>query len=491
MSDSPVPEIRSSLFGYYWNLREHRCRVVEGIRAVAFRNMDHLSAAEKQVGVEAPYSEDDYSKVQDQMLADQRVEQTPVQRWLLANATWMPWEMYICLLYAEIEYYMEVSKKHSSLSYKPLDDFLGSHDAIARSLKDVREKLLHPLKKDVYEEKLTLFMDQANKMAPDFRIAIVEVQHLIDDYLDLLKKAFVESLALEMAELSDEQLLDSSRKDIEAITGRLERSLDIEERRSLEQLLSRQLEFQRFLVENFAPGTEITARQRERLNQWETKRNKLAQPLPKRPYHSNPKELQTPIHRELASFLPDPRGEGQPPWTDQALPDFLEEGRADCLGLLFRSLILFNEPYTDMVVAFERAYPEKSRGEILENDEASWDFVRRMVPLETIDDWRQAELRLSLMIVSTALLSEPLRLYKQATCVTPNLGRQEIDQRINGEALAAFARMRNVIFHVADERTELLETEVAYLEKTSLLDRSYREVIGSLFSFFLRGPAKH
>ena len=36
---------------YYSKLREHRCRITEGIRVIAFRNMDHLTAAEHHVDV--------------------------------------------------------------------------------------------------------------------------------------------------------------------------------------------------------------------------------------------------------------------------------------------------------------------------------------------------------------------------------------------------------------------------------------------------------
>ena len=98
-----TPDVDSSLLDYYSKLRAHRCRITEGIRVIAFRNMDHLTAAAPHVGVRKPTDEAQCIRVEDKMLADQRVEQTDTQRWLLGAATWVPWKIYMCLLYAAID----------------------------------------------------------------------------------------------------------------------------------------------------------------------------------------------------------------------------------------------------------------------------------------------------------------------------------------------------------------------------------------------------
>ena len=82
-SPTSVASIDSSLLDYYSKLREHRCRITEGIRVIAFRNMDHLTAAAQHVDVRKLTDEADYIRVQDEMLADQGVEQTNTQRSLL------------------------------------------------------------------------------------------------------------------------------------------------------------------------------------------------------------------------------------------------------------------------------------------------------------------------------------------------------------------------------------------------------------------------
>ena len=117
------------------------------------------------------------------------------------------------------------------------------------------------------------------------------------------------------------------------------------------------------------------------------------------------------------------------------------------------------------------------------------DFVRKAVPRETAEDYQRAEVRISPGIVALALLAEPLRLYKQVTLDKPELSREEVDRRIQGDALETFARLRNIVFHVPDERTDMLEAESDFFDKASSL-MDYRELIGSLLSFYLPDPAR-
>ncbi len=483
---TPVEGIDSNLLGYYSKLREHRCRITEGIRVIAFRNMDHLTAAERHVGVRRPTDETYYIRVQDKMLEDQGLDNTDIQRWLLAGATWVPWEIYTCLLLAEIENYIEISQKHESLAFGPLEEYLATHQAMMQSLRDVRDTLLHPLRPTDYEKTLLEFMNQASRNAPDYRIAVLEAQHIIDDYLGWLRASFVETVTDEAVALSNEQLLERIRKNIEGLTGLLEKSVDNEERQGIGESLKREVEFRDFLVQNFDPGPVLTASQRQQLARWEARSEILVQPLPKRPYYSSLDSVQTPVHKELSSFLPGSGEEAQLPWTGTLLPDFLQQRRSECIGLLFRSLILQNEPYTNTVTVLDSKFPDRTRREVLGSDDLIRDFVRQMAPLETLADFQRVELLVSPGMVSLALLAEPLRLYRQATSVRPELKQEVIEQRINGDALAKFLRMRNVVFHVPDDRTDLFKSEREFFDKASSLGNDYREVIGSLLRFYLR-----
>ena len=69
------------------------------------------------------------------MLREQGLEQTHGNRAILYAALWYPWEVYICLLYAEIEYYNKVSRKNSQLVYEPLEKCLALHRRLFHSLR--------------------------------------------------------------------------------------------------------------------------------------------------------------------------------------------------------------------------------------------------------------------------------------------------------------------------------------------------------------------
>ena len=89
--------ISSSLLDYYLKLRDHRCGITEGIRVIAFRNVDHLNAAMRHMGVTGFSDLATMTSVQDKMLEDQDLERNDSNRSFLGYATWIPWEIYMCL----------------------------------------------------------------------------------------------------------------------------------------------------------------------------------------------------------------------------------------------------------------------------------------------------------------------------------------------------------------------------------------------------------
>ena len=481
--------ISSSLLDYYLKLRDHRCRITEGIRVIAFRNVDHLNAAMRHMGVTGFSDLATMTSVQDKMLEDQGLEKNDSNRSFLGYATWIPWEIYMCLLCAEIDNYEAISHKHTTLAYAPLDKYLASHQAVVQSLRNVRDKVLHPMNDAALEHILRQFADSARQMSPDHLIALVEAQTQIDDYLEWLRTSLVESVTGEAEALSLEQLFEHLCKGIEDLTWLAAKSADHEEKAKIEQKLREGVELRERFAQHIKADATLTSRQRQELTRWDERTTVLALPLPKRPYSSSPASIQTPLYAELWSFLPSLAKEGQQPWTGQELPKFLRKRRSDCIGLLVRSLILQNETYTVTAADLEAIFPGRPRAEVLRSDDLMQDFVRKAVPRETAEDYQRAEVRISPGIVALALLAEPLRLYKQVTLDKPELSREEVDRRIQGDALETFARLRNVVFHVPDERTDMLQAESDVFDKaSSLVD--YRELIGSLLSFYLPDPAR-
>ena len=485
----PLGNISSSLLDYYLKLRDHRCRITEGIRVIAFRNVDHLNAAMRHMGVTGFSDLATITSVQDKMLEDQGLERNDGNRSFLGYATWIPWEIYMCLLCAEIEYYEEVLQKHTPLAYPPLDNYLASHQAVVQSLRDVRDLLLHPMKDASLEHILRQFADSARQMSPDHLIALMEAQTQIDDYLEWLRTSLVDSVAGEAEALSLEQIFEHHCKSIEYLTRLAAKSVDREEKARMEQELREGVELREHIAQHIETDVTLTLRQRQQLAGWQERMALLALPLPKRPYSSSPASIQTPLHAELWSFVPSLAMEGQQPWTGQELPEFLQKRRSECIGLLIRSLILQNEPYSVTTANLEAIFSGRPRAEVLRSDDLLEEFVRQAAPLETAEDYQRVEVRISPGIVALALLAEPLRLYKQATLDKHELRREEIDRRIQGDALETFARLRNVVFHVPDERTDMLEAESDFFDKASSL-MDYRELIGSLLSFYLPDPAR-
>ena len=484
----PVTSIDGNLLGYYSKLREHRCRITEGIRVIAFRNVDHLNAAMRLLGVSGFPDLATISRVQDKMLKDQGLERNDRNRWFLGYATWIPWEIYMCLLCAEIDNYEEISQKHTPLAYMPLDVYLASHQAVVQSLRDARDLLLHPIKDASMEDILRQFAVNARRMSPDHLIALVEAQTQIDDYLEWLRTSLLESVSNEIYALSAEQIFEDIHREVRILTRLVTESKNDEEREGIEQSLGELVAVRDRFTRNFNADYTLTSEQRRELVRWQERRAVLALSLPKRPYASSPVSIQTPIRAEFLSLLPAQAMEGQQPWTGQALPEFLRRRRSECIGLLIRSLILQNEPYTNTISVLDSKFPGKSRAEVLDSEDLRRVLLRQLVPLETPEDYLRTELLIASSMVSLALLAEPLRLYKQATSDRPDLRREEIERRIQGDALDTFARLRNVVFHVPDERTDLSKAETDFFDKASSLGDDYPEVIASLLSFYLPEP---
>ena len=400
-----VASIDTSLLKYYVKLRDHRCGITEGIRVIAFRNADHMIRSREQLGVKDTSDDASRVHVQDKMLEDQGLEKTDNNRWLLELATSVPWEIYMCLLYAEIEHYRTVSHKHKALVYTPLADHLALHPHLVQSLREVRDSLLHPLKETTHKENLQRFTEDAGRAGPGPVPALVTMENLIDDYLEWFRTSLIESLADEISKQPDEEIFEFNRRHVNRLTNMIANSESLEARIATKKLLDEWQESDESLALNVQPDFVLSTSQRRRVSQWEKVMDTLALPLPERPYLKSRASVQTPIHRELSSFIPAPPTEGQPAWTGQALPEYLQRNRSGFIGLLVRSVMIYNEPYTAIVADFEAKSPNKFRADILNSDEMVREFVQGLLPLETREDIRRAEMRTSPSTVAMALLA--------------------------------------------------------------------------------------
>ena len=303
---------------------------------------------------------------QNRMLDDQRLEKNDTNRWLMDGATWIPWEIYICLLYAEFESYIKVSRTNQKLAYGPLEEYISSHERFIQSLKNVRDKLLHPMKDVDYKESLKQVFDAARQTSPGFQVEFVESQNHIDDYLEWLRDLCLEHVIERADAMSDRQLLVHSRNRPQAITDLLGRSVNRDEGERLQHLLKRESEVQGFFSSGLDSVTALTPQEQHYLSTWQDELFILALPVPER-HVFDPDAIQTPIHAELSSFLPFSTTENQPALKGLSLPEYLVTGQSGFTELLFRSLILLNEPYAIMQQEVLASFPNKSRAEVIDD----------------------------------------------------------------------------------------------------------------------------
>ena len=87
-------------------------------------------------------------RVLDKMLLDHGMDPSKENRWVLGWASRASWEIYMCLLFAGIEQYRTVSCKHPEIRFGPIEEFLNRNGTLVEHVGAVRDKLLHPLRKD-------------------------------------------------------------------------------------------------------------------------------------------------------------------------------------------------------------------------------------------------------------------------------------------------------------------------------------------------------
>ena len=83
--------IDDNLVQNYTKLRFHRCVIVEGVRVIAFRNMDHLSTTRVKLQAMDWGDSEAMARVQNKMLEDQGLDQTEANRWALVWASRAAW----------------------------------------------------------------------------------------------------------------------------------------------------------------------------------------------------------------------------------------------------------------------------------------------------------------------------------------------------------------------------------------------------------------
>ncbi|MCZ0952112.1 MAG: hypothetical protein OXJ56_05970 [Rhodospirillaceae bacterium] len=210
--------------GVYRNLLHHRTVYLEGIRRIAFRNMIHLREAEGACGPFSPSrNRDEWAlRVQAKMLADQGLEDNALNQIVIGLATFYPVQIYLALLYAEIEYIGRYRKRSALLEDGEVFDYLDRERETVSRLKGFRTALLHPGKRDG-DRLETDFLGQGESydVAP-------QMQKVVDGYLKRLRERLSPLLNRMISELPPVQRLHCLMRGLRLNHNRMKRHRDPE-----------------------------------------------------------------------------------------------------------------------------------------------------------------------------------------------------------------------------------------------------------------------
>ena len=418
-SDSPDEAIN-----HYRNLQYHRSVILEGVRNIAFRNINHLTRVMKNQGMTQLTDDREIDTVYDLMFQDQHLDPDLNSRRILEFVTWVPWEMYLCLLSAEIESYRRESRRDPALLFGPLEAFFQSNETTIQHLNTLRDKVLHPAKRIHLHHALDNFMDAGGRIDGHYFSTVFKGQSAVDAYAAWLRWS--------LSELVGEELLRANKSSI---------PVDKETMIRLQK-------------------------------KWEV----FSRPLPGLYNTPVDESTQTPFNLRtwyMLGFFRDHSLSSGPRY-----PTFVQKAKSDCVRILMRSLVLSNEFVNLLDINKLRAI--RSRSEL----DAHSPFA--LLDVDTTPfTGQQSQNLIAPVRVSTALLAEPLRIYHQVVEEIPELRHDEIDRIGGPQAVPPVLRnFRNIVFHVASDNIDPDDTESVFASQLAE-DLNALNLLPHLMEFYM------
>ena len=172
-----------SLTTYYRRFYFHRTVITEGIRLTVRRNNSHMYRIQSALGSSLIPGRIGLNQVLDQILADQGVARNRINRGVLPLATWIPWEVYLCLLSAEVGAYRQASKVGQVPPMDEFDDFLKSNSDAIAAIERLRNRVLHPESGRQSGQSYPYFIGELIGVYFRHFDAIVKTQYWVDTHL--------------------------------------------------------------------------------------------------------------------------------------------------------------------------------------------------------------------------------------------------------------------------------------------------------------------
>ena len=172
-------ELSKANLRHYLDLRQHRSTLVEGISTIAIRNLSHVISVMSRLGLSDLGNGQNTDAVLDFVYDEQGLPPDRKNRSIVDFVSIIPWEMYLCLLYVELEGYRSASNRDPGLAFRPLEDLLAQKAAMVEDLKTLRDKVLHPAKRIDLVDALGSFMDSGALVDGNYYQSLVS-QELVE-----------------------------------------------------------------------------------------------------------------------------------------------------------------------------------------------------------------------------------------------------------------------------------------------------------------------
>ena len=384
----------TNLLCYFRDLRHHRAYVLEEIRKVFWRNMNAFHNAMVELRLDRINRRSDFDAVRDRILEAQDVPVIDVTRSILSWTLWLQWELYHCLLYAEIESYRKTSDTSASIRDPQLSNFLRENEDAVNSLKDVRHKVLHPQKELDLGEAESMFIKHASRTSGHGYTFVRDLQNHLDAFIEQLK---VKAAATMLVEYDSKALpSDPSKAEIMQVVKKFRR-FDLE------------VPIWAYLP---IPSIELSANRiltSEQLEFW-------------------------------YSVLEFEAGEDR----TEVVPEFVRRA-APGMWLIVRLVYVLTAELISYETVSDGAIVSEPWPGALDNS----DLHNRLR-----DEFRRQQVGMqnAFVRIAVSLLMEPIRIYQNAVEREPSCRSTAVDDVLpSKDVMSGIGKYRNIVFHVTDD----------------------------------------
>ena len=430
----------------YRNLFYHRTVILEGIRKIAFRNMIHLSETIKDHGANDNALRDHQwvKDIQGKMLADQGLENNKLNRMLIGWATWYPVQVYLALLYAEVEFYQRFCSKWDILADDVFSAYLETRTEFTSKLNGFRDFFLHPSEKNASSKSDFLSHEGSYNLAS-------ELQRNLDEYLTRTRSKVFKELKKILLKLPEIERLNCTCLFLGIKLKRMEDFGDLE---GVDKVFGQLKEIWKQMIQIPADiRSRPPSKKHKKLALTLTELMNEVSPSGPEQQFTNLRAKQTPMNKWVLPLIIS----DEDPYSYGNSRTAIHVGKNVGLlkGLLITVGVLLNEAVT-------------VRGEYaLEN---LYEHAEKM-PLEELADsvfndtgrkgLQHSQEIVSLYRVSTALLYEPLSLYAKVRRENDSVAIQRLDIILSRDRLENLRDFRHSVFHVLKPGKHPQEVDLA------------------------------